>query len=64
MSKILCPKCKIPMVLNIETSPTAEGLKVTYFYKCKNCGYKLDDAIMLLKKVEGGYQAKMVEYVS
>jgi len=63
MSMILCPRCKIPMSLNIEIANTAEGKRVNYFYRCKNCGYRLDDAIMILKRVENGYDVKIVEYV-
>jgi len=61
--KVYCPKCKAPMELIIEKIATADGtIRYVYAYKCKACGTRLDDAILLMKKVEGGYEAKAVEY--
>ena len=52
------------MELNIEKSVSHDGLiKFSYFYRCKACGYRLDDAILMMKKTEGGYEAKAVEYL-
>ncbi len=47
---VLCPRCKIPMVLNIESTISTDSIRITYSYRCKNCGYKMDDAILLIKK--------------
>ena len=63
MKEILCPRCKIPMILNIEKSASASGTLINYFYRCKNCGYRLDDATILMKKKGEGYELKIVEYV-
>ena len=57
-----CPKCGSPMELNMEKSVAPDGtIKINYFYRCKACGYRLDDAILIMKKVEEGYEAKAVE---
>jgi C4-type Zn-finger protein len=59
-----CPKCKAPMELIIEKSPgPQESIRISYFYKCKACGTRVDDAVLLMKKVEGGYECHAVEYV-
>ena len=47
---ILCPRCKIPMTLNIESTVTRETVRVSYSYRCKNCGYRIDDAMLLAKR--------------
>ncbi|HIH90539.1 hypothetical protein [Ignicoccus hospitalis] len=59
-----CPRCKSPMELNIEKSVSSDGtVKVLYFYRCKACGYRLEDAVLLMKKGDGGYEVKAVEYL-
>ncbi|NPA85280.1 MAG: hypothetical protein GXO07_04655 [Crenarchaeota archaeon] len=57
-----CPRCGAPMELNIEKSVSHDGsIRFNYFYRCKGCGFRLDDAILVMKRVEGGYQATAVE---
>lgn len=52
------------MELIIEKVSSADGtIRYVYAYKCKACGTRLDDAILLMKRGEGGYEAKAVEYV-
>ena len=52
------------MDLNIEKTVSHDGtIKFSYFYRCRACGYRLDDAILVMKKVEGGYEAVGVEYL-
>ncbi len=52
------------MELIIEKVSSADGtIRYVYAYKCKACGTRLDDAILLMKRTEEGYEAKAVEYV-
>ena len=62
--RVYCPKCKAPMELIIEKVSSADGtIRYVYTYKCKACGTRLDDAILLMKRSEEGYEAKAVEYI-
>ncbi|ALU12455.1 hypothetical protein EYM_03965 [Ignicoccus islandicus DSM 13165] len=61
---LLCPRCKIPMTLNIESTISRDSIKVMYSYKCKNCGYRIDDAMVLIKKKDGNLELIATEIKS
>lgn len=52
------------MTLNIESTISRDSIKVMYSYKCKNCGYRIDDAMVLIKKKDGNLELIATEIKS
>ncbi len=40
---VICKKCGKPMNLIVEAEKLSDGTRrITYYYKCSTCGYRLD----------------------
>jgi len=59
----LCPRCGVAMEYRVESESLSDGTRrVVYYYRCPRCGYKIYDAVMLFRRVDGELRVKVAEY--
>ncbi len=56
----LCPKCKTPLVLTIESEYIGSERRITYKYRCNACNYKVVLERVILRKVNGYLRLEVV----
>ena len=60
---VLCPRCGVVMELRRESERLSDGrTRVSFYYKCRRCGYRLQDATIFVKKNGAGLELKITEY--
>jgi C4-type Zn-finger protein len=61
--KVACPKCGTPMEYWVEIELESSGARrIKYYYKCPRCGYRLQDAIIAVKREDGKLVVEREEY--
>ncbi len=59
---LICPRCGINLEYMAETENTSDGLKrITYFYRCPRCGYRVDDEVLLLEHNANSLKIRVVK---
>lgn len=61
--RVACPKCGTPMEYWVEIELGSDGSKkIKYYYKCPRCGYRLNDAVVIVKRENGFIVVEREEY--
>ena len=61
---VLCPRCGVVMDLHVESERLSDGTRrIVYYYRCRRCGYRLQDLEILVRKNGKGLELRTVEYV-
>ncbi len=51
---VACPRCGVRMEYWVEMELGSDGTKrIKYYYRCPRCGYRLMDAVITVKRVDG-----------
>ncbi len=60
---MLCPRCGVVMELRRESERLSDGkTRVSFYYKCRRCGYRLQDATILVRRNGAGLELRITEY--
>jgi len=52
--QVLCPKCGVEMIYQIEKEKSSSGeIRITRYYKCPVCGTKIIDERLVLRPIDG-----------
>ena len=61
-SILICPRCGINLEYMAETENMSDGIrKITYFYRCPRCGYRIDDEVLFLEHNANSLKIKVVK---
>ncbi|HEU97562.1 MAG TPA: hypothetical protein ENO36_01740 [Fervidicoccus fontis] len=60
---VICPKCHTAMEFSMETESFGNGIKkVSTFYKCPVCGYRIQDMVIEVNRYNGSAKLKLSKY--
>jgi len=61
-SKLLCPRCGTNLEYMAEAETTGNGYKtITYFYRCPRCGYRLDDELLVVRRMSSSIIVRVIK---
>ncbi len=58
--RVICPRCGNPMAYFIEIEG-GNSKRLRYYYKCPVCGYRLDDLVLSVRRVDSGLEIESLE---
>ncbi len=61
--RVACPRCGTPMEFWVEIEYVEGAKRIKYYYKCPRCGYRLQDAVITLRRSNGGLVIEREEYI-
>ncbi len=61
--RVACPRCGTPMEFWVEIEYVEDAKRIKYYYKCPRCGYRLQDAVITLRRSNGGLVIEREEYI-
>lgn len=62
---VSCPRCGTRMEYWVEIEIGEDGARrVKYYYKCPRCGYRLNDAVIVVRRVNGSIVLEKEEYIA
>jgi len=56
----LCPRCKTPLTLMIESEYIGSERRITYKYRCSACSFKVVIERVTLRKVNGSFRLEIL----
>ncbi|RLG88513.1 MAG: hypothetical protein DRO15_02690 [Thermoprotei archaeon] len=57
----LCPRCKTPLTLMIESEHIGSERRITYKYRCSACSFKVVTERVILRKVNGSFRLEILK---
>ena len=58
-----CPRCGTRMEYWVEIEVDgSDGRRVKYYYRCPRCGYRINDAVVRVKRSNGSIAITVEEY--
>jgi len=58
-----CPRCGVKMEYWVEIELGENGQRrIKYYYRCPRCGYRVSDAVLVVKRVDGRIVVEREEY--